>query len=95
MTAVPWKLFESLSDISNAKNGDGSLATAVGMLFLPAALDSRKAAMEKIHNIFDTNGFDVMGWREVPTDASVLGELNKQFLPYITQGELSFMYHST
>lgn len=35
LTAIPWELFEDIVDPKGVLNGDGSTATAVGMMFLP------------------------------------------------------------
>ena len=35
LTAIPWELFEDIVDPKVVLNGDGSTATAVGMMFLP------------------------------------------------------------
>lgn len=35
MTAIPWELFGDYVDPNGVINNDGSIATAVGMIFLP------------------------------------------------------------
>ncbi len=58
---------------------------AVGFLFMPNEAEWRK----KIQNIFDEQaaleGMKVLGWRDVPTDNSTLGESVKPTEPYHQQ----------
>ena len=58
---------------------------AVGMLFL--STDEALANQEKeiINQQISTNGLKLTGWREVPTDNSVLGQLALDRLPRIEQ----------
>ena len=58
---------------------------AVGMIFLPCALQQRSAAKGVVEASARRSGLEVRGWRVVPTDASVLGDLARAGLPAIEQ----------
>lgn len=86
MTEVPWKIIGGSSfDPDAVLNGDGSSASAVGMIFLPRDYELRNEAIEKISSCFQRNHFDIKKWRDVPIDSSVLGTLSSEFVPHIKQ----------
>jgi glutamate synthase (NADPH/NADH) large chain len=47
---------------------------AVGMAFLPREAQAERAAMEAIAKLADDEGLQVLGWREVPVDSSMIGQ---------------------
>lgn len=53
----------------------------VGMVFLPADADDRKHCEELFEYIVRKQGQDVLGWRTVPTDNSMIGPSAKQGEP--------------
>ncbi|MBN1797684.1 MAG: glutamate synthase large subunit [Spirochaetales bacterium] len=57
----------------------------VGMLFLPRTLEKRKKIMQEIRVIVKKQGGSVLGFRDVPTDPSCLGEMALESMPFITQ----------
>ena len=57
----------------------------VGMMFLPRHAATRKACEEAIIRFIEAEGQHVLGWRDVPVDASVLGESIKPIEPVIRQ----------
>ena len=57
----------------------------VGMLFLPRCADERIRVEERIVRIVLEEAQHVLGWREVPTDDSPLGETARQGEPAIRQ----------
>lgn len=86
LTAIPWKLFKNLVDADNIpQNKDGSDALAVGMFFLPKDETQEKSLMDMIKVIFEKYDFQVNGWRDVPVDYGVLGELSRDFAPSVKQ----------
>lgn len=85
MTTIPWELFSSLADPSERKNNDGSVGTAISMTFMPNDAAKHKEAMEMVSEVSGRNGFEVVGWRDVPVDPSVLGRLARDFVPRIQQ----------
>ena len=58
---------------------------AVAMVFLPPEQDARWKARALLEEAAASTGIDVLGWRVVPTDSSVLGESALQSLPVIEQ----------
>ena len=67
---------------------------AVGYLFMPRDPEWRQAIRDVYEDIAVREGLRVLGWREVPTDNSTLGELVKPTEPvhlqvFIGQGERS------
>ncbi len=58
---------------------------AVGMVFLPQSRKTRAACVAAIERIAEAEGQIVLGWRDVPTDSSCLGESVKPNEPVIRQ----------
>jgi len=58
---------------------------AVGMLFLGRDAEDAAKEREVVQTILEGEGLQVLGWREVPTDASVLGDIALNNLPRIEQ----------
>ncbi|MFJ2620836.1 glutamate synthase large subunit [Glutamicibacter sp. NPDC087344] len=58
---------------------------AVGMGFLPAAANELALAREELEELADEENLTVLGWRDVPVDASVLGASARAVMPHITQ----------
>jgi glutamate synthase domain-containing protein 1 len=79
MTQIPWELFKSMV------SGDDIKKTGVGMMFLPQDDAKRKTAKEAIEGVAKANGLKVLGWREVPVNKDVLGELARDVVPTMEQ----------
>ena len=58
---------------------------AVGMAFLPAAPAERQAAVGAVQQLAEAEGLTVLGWRQVPVDARVLGAVARECMPHIAQ----------
>ncbi|PKH09601.1 glutamate synthase large subunit [Moritella sp. Urea-trap-13] len=58
---------------------------AVGMIFLNQDTDKSAAAQQIIKEELERETLNVVGWREVPLDTSVLGEIAMSSLPQIQQ----------
>lgn len=58
---------------------------AVGMGFLPADAGERAFAVQELETLAAEEDLSVLGWREVPVDADVLGASARKVMPYITQ----------
>ncbi|BDX05184.1 glutamate synthase large subunit [Planctobacterium marinum] len=58
---------------------------AVGMIFLSQDNEKAQAAMEILDEELENETLAVLGWREVPTDPSVLGDLASSCVPQIKQ----------
>lgn len=84
MTSIPWDLFDKWAQ----EQGIGSLdkkRTGVGMVFLPKDETQMNDAKKVIMNIFIEEGLEILGWRPVPTNASIVGFYAKETLPNIQQ----------
>ncbi|KFI22740.1 glutamate synthase large subunit [Nitrosococcus oceani] len=57
----------------------------VGMLFLPQGAEARATCEELISHYIDAEGQTLLGWRDVPTDNTQLGESVKAVEPIIRQ----------
>ena len=69
------------TEISIGEAGD----YGVGMFFLPRDLRRRTFAMRLFQVNCEKNGLQILGWREVPTDPSILGKRALDCMPYISQ----------
>ena len=61
------------------------LHTGVGMVFLPKDAQLLNEAKKVIVNIFRQEGLEVLGWRPVPVNTSVVGYYAKETMPNIQQ----------
>jgi len=57
----------------------------VAMTFLPQDGDQAEKAKARFSDVVVARGFDVIGWRDTPVDASVLGEIAASTQPAIAQ----------
>lgn len=78
MTSIPWKLFKEFRSESCPQPG-------VGMVFLPRDEDRRNQVKALIQNVCEANELGFLGWREVPVDTNVLGEMANSTRPSIWQ----------
>ncbi len=60
-------------------------AYGVGMMFLPPEPEARQACEQHVKTIVQEEGQHVLGWRDVPTDNSLLGNTSKSCEPFIRQ----------
>ncbi len=58
---------------------------AVGQIFLNADKDIAKQQVENFNSVLSAEGLNVVGWRQVPIDPSICGEIAKANLPSILQ----------
>ncbi|KAK9154649.1 hypothetical protein Sjap_002129 [Stephania japonica] len=84
MTSIPWDLFNNWADKQGLASLD-KLHTGVGMIFLPQDDSSVKEAKKVITDIFVQEGLEVLGWRPVPVNASIVGYYAKETMPNIQQ----------
>ncbi|KAL6555337.1 Ferredoxin-dependent glutamate synthase [Orobanche gracilis] len=84
MTSIPWELFNSWANQQGLRAFD-RLHTGVGMVFLPKDDELMKQAQTAILNIFKQEGLEVLGWRSVPVDTSLVGYYARENLPNIQQ----------
>jgi glutamate synthase (ferredoxin) len=78
MTQIPWKLFDKYRSESCPQPG-------VGMVFLPRDPERRDAVKAMIQEVCAANELGFLGWREVPVDPTVLGEMAREAMPSIWQ----------
>jgi len=60
-------------------------AYGVGMMFLPADVADRIACEEIVAHVAAAEGMPLLGWRDVPTDATLLGDTARRSQPIIRQ----------
>ncbi|KAK7290782.1 hypothetical protein RIF29_05466 [Crotalaria pallida] len=84
MTAIPWDLLGNWADKQGIASFD-RLHTGVGMVFLPKDVELLNEAKKVVVNIFRQEGLEVLGWRPVPINTSVVGYYAKETLPNIEQ----------
>ncbi|KAJ3683812.1 hypothetical protein LUZ60_014039 [Juncus effusus] len=84
MTSIPWPLFNTWA-VENGIGEFDSAKTGVGMVFLPQEEGLLAEAKEAITKIFQSEGLEVLGWRSVPINLSVVGKYAKETLPNIQQ----------
>ncbi|OVA01515.1 Class II glutamine amidotransferase domain [Macleaya cordata] len=84
MTSIPWDLCNNWANKQGIASLD-KLHTGVGMVFLPKDNDSMEEAKKVILNTFRQEGLEVLGWRPVPVNMSVVGYYAKETLPNIQQ----------
>ncbi len=72
LTSIPWELFTAWPG-----------AKAIGMAFLPP--EGMDFARSVIEQEFSAEGFNILGWRVVPTDLTVLGPMARERCPQIEQ----------
>jgi len=78
MTEIPWKLLDGFTSDSCSKPG-------VGQIFLPRDESRRNDVKAVIEKVCKDNELGWLGWREVPTDPSVLGPLALASMPSVWQ----------
>ncbi|KAG7017639.1 Ferredoxin-dependent glutamate synthase 1, chloroplastic/mitochondrial, partial [Cucurbita argyrosperma subsp. argyrosperma] len=84
MTSIPWDLFDNWANEQGIPSFD-KLHAGIGMVFLPNDDGQYKEAKEVIASIFRQEGLEVLGWRPVPVNASVVGINAKKTMPNIEQ----------
>ena len=55
------------------------------MVFLPTKENQRQFCINTINEEFEKQGLEVIGWREVPTNQMIVGEIAGRTLPHIEQ----------
>ncbi len=78
MTAVPREFLRGVVSIPEAD----AESFAVGMVFIPEGETRAEAALERC---LRAHGFEMLCWRDVPTDVNCLGEIALSTMPAIRQ----------
>ncbi|XP_077218051.1 ferredoxin-dependent glutamate synthase, chloroplastic-like [Tasmannia lanceolata] len=84
MTSIPWDLYNNWANKQGLASLD-KLTTGVGMLFLPKDEKHLNEAKTVVINTFRQEGLEVLGWRPVPVNTSVVGYYAKEAMPNIQQ----------
>jgi glutamate synthase (ferredoxin) len=81
---IPHRFFEKVclaDSIALPEAGD----YGVGMLFLPQDEEARENCEKGLESIIETENLELLGWRDVPVDDSMLGNAAKAAMPFIRQ----------
>ena len=81
LTAVPRRFLLRETSLTPANEQP----LAVGMLFLPRNEDVRREEQEQFSASLGEQGLQILGWRDVPVNRDVLGEIALACLPAIQQ----------
>ncbi|CAN6444099.1 unnamed protein product [Victoria cruziana] len=84
MSSIPWDLFNNWADKQGISLFNES-NTGVGMVFLPKDEAHLKEAKTVIANVMKQEGLQVLGWRPVPINVSVVGYYARETMPNIQQ----------
>ncbi|VFQ92156.1 unnamed protein product [Cuscuta campestris] len=84
MTSIPWDLFNKWAETHGIAAFD-KLHTGVGMVFLPNDNDMLNESKAVITHIFEEEGLEVLGWRPVPVESSIVGYYARETMPNIQQ----------
>ncbi|WCO02131.1 glutamate synthase large subunit [Psychroserpens ponticola] len=78
---IPHDFFVANCDFNLPQFGE----YAVSNVFLPKKENQRQYCIEKLEYFMITQGLEILGWRDVPVDTSVIGEIAGQTEPFIKQ----------
>jgi len=78
MSEIPWKILEDF-------RSEDCMRPGVGQVFLPRDETRRDAVKAVMERVARANELDWLGWREVPTNPDVLGELARAAMPSVWQ----------
>jgi len=78
---IPHDFFEKNCDFNLPNAGE----YAVSNVFLPHKENQRNYCIEKFEFYVEEQGLSILGWRNVPVDESVIGEVASETVPFIKQ----------
>ena len=81
LTQVPDAFLRAVTGFALPQAG----AYAVGSAFLPADDDERAAVVSALADLAEQEGLRVLGWREVPVTASLVGAAARACMPHFAQ----------
>lgn len=84
---LPHRFFKKIIPFELPEEG----AYGAGMIFLPEEKSRRTRAVELTEKICAAEGWNFLGWRDVPVNAECLGDLARRVMPHISQ---FFVQHS-
>ena len=79
MTRIPWALLQKEFPSLNEKT------CGVGMIFIPDDDSVEQQAKAIYEKVADAEGFNVIGWRDVPIDVTHVGAIAKANMPRFRQ----------
>jgi glutamate synthase (ferredoxin) len=79
MTRIPWALLKKEFPSLNEDT------CGVGMIFIPDDDSVEKQAKAIYEKVAEAEGFNVIGWRDVPIDVTYVGEIAKANMPRFRQ----------
>ncbi|KAL6774556.1 GSF1 [Auxenochlorella protothecoides x Auxenochlorella symbiontica] len=79
MLEIPWDL------LAEEVPGTAQGSTGVGMVFLPDDEAAAGTARGIVAAVAEAEGFDLLGWRDVPVDVAAVGEVARATMPRIAQ----------
>ena len=85
MLQISHKFFTKVCKELNIAIG-GEREYGIGMFFFPQDELKRNQAKKMFEIIVEKEGLEFLGWREVPTNATVLGHKAVECMPHIMQG---------
>ena len=81
LTQIPDTFLRAVTDFELPAAG----LYAAGLVFLPLDADESISIVAGFENLATEENLTVLGWRDVPTDPSVLGDLAREAMPAIKQ----------
>ena len=78
---IPDRFFRSVVDFELPPEG----AYATGIAFLPQDGQQARIGRRRIAEIVEDEGMEVLGWRDVPVDPTILGKAALETMPRFTQ----------
>jgi glutamate synthase (NADPH/NADH) large chain len=81
LTQVPDEFFRAVVDFPLPPSGE----YAVGTAFLPAGSAEEETARAGLESVAEAEGLTVLGWREVPINAGLVGDMARACMPHFVQ----------
>ncbi|WP_411766634.1 glutamate synthase large subunit [Winogradskyella sp. A3E31] len=78
---IPHDFFVKNCDFNLPKAGQ----YAVSNVFLPQRENQRQYCIDQFERFVGGQGLEILGWRDVPVDASIIGQIAAETVPYIKQ----------
>ncbi|HMP89514.1 MAG TPA: glutamate synthase large subunit [Kiritimatiellia bacterium] len=85
MMQLPEKFFRKKCGELGIKLPAGGYEFAAGLVFLPPDAAQRKQCMEIFERVIKAEGQQFLGWRDVPVNNEVLGDIARAVEPHIAQ----------
>jgi glutamate synthase (NADPH/NADH) large chain len=81
LTQIPDELFREVVGFDLPAKG----SYAVGMAFLPVGESERGQVRAVVERLADEEGLLVLGWRDLPVDADLVGAASRECMPFFSQ----------